>query len=185
MSPEQREEQTKKLGAKVAGLAGDMLKLEPGALARLRRMDVEGPGEPDFWRLAIKFKLPTHPAGLRLVRIMALLAPKGDPGNRAPFHRFERPLGTVLCEAGLSERRLTRFFALPFERRGPALESMARFINAARAQSDGVNCHDIACLLFFRKTIHIHDRKLARSYYRCLDRAARQQDTDEKKEPAA
>ncbi|MCT8999209.1 hypothetical protein [Chelativorans intermedius] len=183
MSPEQREEQTTELGAKVARLAGAMLKLEPGALARLRRMDVEGPGEPDFWRLATELDLPTHPAGLRLVRIMALLAPKGDPGNRAPLHRFERPLGTVLCEAGLSEARLARFLALPFERRGPALESMARFINAARAQSGGVNCHDIACLLF--STEAMHARRLAGSYYRCLDRAARQQDTDEKKEPAA
>lgn len=176
MLPDEPARESNGLGATVTRVAGALLRLDPGALARLRRMDVKGPGERDFWRLATEFDLRTDETGLRFVRILALLAPKGDLSRRRPFHDFKCPLGEALSEAGFSEARLARFLALPFRGRGEALERMARWIAAKRDAGRGVNCADIACLLFFDDVKHT--RKLAETYYRRFDRAAANQEEE-------
>lgn len=160
-------------GAKVATLAGAMMKLDPGALARLRRMDVDGPGELDFWKLAAAQDLRSDAAGLRFVRILALLAPRGEIAHRIPFHNFDRPLGLALAETGFSEARLARFIALPFERRGETLESIARFLHASDKTVKDVDCSDIGRLLFFDDTGPV--RRLAATYYKKIDQMAADQ----------
>jgi CRISPR system Cascade subunit CasB len=171
----------RRLGDIVASISAVMQrKLDAGALARLRRMDVDGPGEADFWRLAGECGFIEEVNGnkwLRLVKIMALLTSRGEPATRSGPHSSERPLGAVLCDGGrrngheerpfLSETRLARFLALPFERRGVALEGMARTLAGRREQDAGVNCVDIACLLFSQDVTH--GRRLASAYYRRLD----------------
>jgi CRISPR system Cascade subunit CasB len=162
-----------------------MVTLDPGQLARLRRMDPEGPGEGDFWRLAVEHGLRTDSKGLLFARLLALLTPKGEPGAHKKLHDGDGPLGTVLFEAGYPETRLLAFLALPAGKRGEALERMARWL-AAKGH-DGVNCVDIARLLF---SDDVRDaRRLAESYYRAHDKALTKPDaqskTDSKEDEAA
>jgi CRISPR system Cascade subunit CasB len=161
------EENGRTLGEAVSRLAGSMVKLDPGPLARLRRMDPAGPGEGDFWRLAVQHELRTDDKGLLFVRLLALLTPKGDPGAHKKLHDRDRPLGAALCEAGYPETRLLDFLALPEERRGEALERMARWL-AAKGHG-GVDCVHIARLLFFDSARDA--RHLAETYYRAQDKA--------------
>jgi CRISPR system Cascade subunit CasB len=165
------------LKSSVAGLVGAMTRLEPGSLARLRRMDIDGPGELEFWRLARDFNIRGDATGMQFIRILALLAPRGDPGARGRFHALDHALGEVLARSGFSERRLASFMALPFTRRGEALESMARFI--ARKMEKGVNCVDIGHLLFVNDVWPL--RRLASNYYNTFDRIAADQTKGEDK----
>lgn len=171
-TPETTVKEPASLAATVAKLATAMLRLEPGALARLRRMDVDGPGEPEFWKLAVTFGLKGETRDMRLVRLLALLAPKGAAENRTPFHQYGsgHALGRVLHKAGLSEARLARFVTLPQGKRAEALERLIRFLAANRASAGAVDCTDIARLLYFDSTRDL--RKLAETYYRGLDAAA-------------
>ncbi|TRL42297.1 hypothetical protein [Rhizobium straminoryzae] len=168
--PEAVQTQDDDLKSAVANLVGELMKLNPGQLARLRRMDIDGPGELEFWRLAQNkaLKLSGNDTGMLFVRILALLAPRGEVASRAPFHRLGEPLGKVLAEAKFSEKRLATFMALPFARRGEALEGIARFI--ARKMENGVNCVDIAQLLFVNDVWPL--RRLAAAYYTASDRIA-------------
>jgi len=176
MPPEDNE---RTFGDKVFHLARSMVKLDPGQLARLRRMDPEGPGEGDFWRLAVQHDLRTDSNGLLLVRLLALLTPKGEPGAHKKLHDWDSPLGAALYKAGYPETRLLNFLALPSAKRGEALERMARWL-AAKGH-DGVNCVDIARLLFFDD---VRDaRRLAEGYYRAHDKE--QPKPDSKEEEAA
>ncbi|MCY1668965.1 hypothetical protein [Rhizobium sp. SL86] len=156
------------LKSNIAAVVGKMMKLDPGELARLRRMDTDGPGELEFWRLVHGTSIRSDTSGMQLVKILALLAPRGDVGSRAPFHRLGEPLGEVLAEAGFSEKRLASFMALPFARRAETLEGIARFIT--RKMESGVNCVDIAQLLFVDDVWPL--RQLARHYYTASDRIA-------------
>ncbi|MBF0135211.1 MAG: hypothetical protein HQL65_03155 [Magnetococcales bacterium] len=181
------------LGDAVSKTSAFLLRLDPGPLARLRRMDAHGPGESDFWQLAGRCGFLTAIQGgdewLRLVKIMALLVPKGDPANRGRLHQSTRAFGAVLCDGGqpgwpgerpfLSENRLARFLSLPTAKRGAALEGMVRMLAASRAPDLGVNCLDIAYLLFSNKVQHT--RKLASTYYDRLDSKSQ----SEQKESAA
>lgn len=76
----------------------------------------------------------------------------------------------------LSEARLARFLALPVDRRGEALEGMARMLAANRDPKAGVNCLDIACLLFSDDVKHT--RRLASTYYGRLDSARNHKQED-------
>lgn len=173
------EENRQSLGEMVFQLARSMVTLDPGQLARLRRMDPRGPGEGDFWRLAIEHGLRTDDKGLLLVRLLALLTPRGDPRAPKKLHDKNKPFGEALFEAGYPETRLLNFLALPYSMRGEALERMARWL-AAKGH-DGVNCTDIACLLFSDEGSH--SRRLAETYYRAKDKA--QSQTDSKEDKAA
>ncbi|MHA7969330.1 hypothetical protein [Rhizobium sp. CAU 1783] len=166
--PEAAETQDDDLKSTIAALVGKMMQLDPGGLARLRRMDVDGPGELEFWRLIRDIDIRGDTSGMQLVKILALLAPRGDVAARAPFHRLGEPLGKVLAEAEFSEKRLASFLALPFARRGEALEGLVRFIS--RKMEQGVNCVDIAHLLFVDKVWPL--RQLAKHYYDASDRIA-------------
>lgn len=172
--PSDEKEITPTLGEAIGRLASAMLRLAPAELARLRRMQADGPGELIFWKLAISCGLRTDDKGMELVRIMAILAPKGEPGSRTQFHNFEQSFGTKLAETQYSEKRLSRFLELQFEERAEALERMARWLRARGGTP--VNCRDIACLLFSGDVKYA--RTLAESYYREFDK-------DPKKDAAA
>ncbi|SIR19017.1 hypothetical protein SAMN05880582_107181 [Rhizobium sp. RU20A] len=153
-----------------AALVGALMRLDPGSVARLRRMDPLGPGEIAFWQLATEKQHPVSgdARGIQFVKILALLTPRGEVRSRAPFHRLDQPLGKVLAEAGFSEKRLASFMALPFDWRGEALERIARFLFAN--MSNGVNCDDIRNLLLIDDVWPL--RRLANTYYDAFDRAA-------------
>lgn len=160
------DDEKQKLSEVIFKLSQRMARLDPGSLARLRRMDPEGPGETEFWKLALDCDLGTDARHQMLVRLLALLTPRGDPGIHKKLHDRSRALGTVLAETKFPETRLMRFLALPFGRRGEALERMVRWL--AQKGHDGVNCTDIAALLLSDDDRAA--RRLAETHYRAVDR---------------
>lgn len=173
----------------VPKLSNHLLRLDPGALAELRRMEASGPGTPAFWRLAKECGfLDANPAHwMPLVRILAILTPKGQKLAQDRLHDSDRPFGRALCDGGsrdwaqggggrplLSERRLARILALSREQRGPALERLARMLAARRDRTIGIDCVPIANLLLLPDAAATFTlRALARDYYGRLDAGAR------------
>ena len=190
MPPEQQT-----LEQKINRLSQAMKQLGTGPLAELRRMAVDGPGTTDFWHLAgfcgfLEDKQHTD-SWMRIVKIMAILTPRGEPAGRSPLHDKNRSLGQVLCDGGhhdwsaasdtpfLSETRLARFLAQRTEQRAEGLERQARALAAKRNPDIGINCADIAALLLDPDNEPHHLRNLARTYYRRLDSAARKTKEEE------
>ena len=159
--------------------------LDPGQLADCRRMDHET-GCSVFWRLVAR-----HPGTIghqhamrewiEIVRILAILTPRGDPTQRIELHDRRRPLGTVLCDGGdptwpsnlshpspvFSERRLGQLIAARGEHRATLLRRAAQMIARSRTPTSGVDVVDIAYTLLRED----NGRRLAEPYYRRLDRA--------------
>lgn len=159
-------------------------RLAPGPLADLRRMTVSG--APCFWRLAAQ-----HPATIgnptyrkqwmEIVRMIAILTPKGEPEKRPPLHAPSRRLGEVLCDGGdpdpewkgpqptFSERRLAQLTASRQPLRTVLLTRAARIVARSRSPDDGVNVVDLARAVLRPEDVYL----LAEPYYRRLDRAER------------
>ncbi|MCW2274732.1 hypothetical protein GJ654_11840 [Rhodoblastus acidophilus] len=182
------------LDEKIALLSLRLLRLDTGALAELRRMEVGGVGPLPYWALAAEcgFLDENAAAWMRIVQIMATLAPKGERHGHDRLHDPERKLGRVLCDGGdsnwptagadprpvLSESRLARLLATPADQRGAALARLARMLTASRDRASGVNCTEIAALLLF-ENIERNLRQIAQAYYRRLDPAARKAEKEE------
>lgn len=176
-----------------------LFELDTGAMARLRRMDVDGAGETDYWRLAAQcgFLDQNHDRWRRIVQLMALLCGKGEKGQRGKLHDSSRRLGTVLCDGGdphwspgpgdgggrpvLSETRFARFLELSPAGRGETLERLMRWLAVRRDGGSGMNCAEIAELVLFPDPVRTL-RGIARDYYRRLDS---QRTKTEKPEEAA
>ena len=153
--------------------------LAPGPLAELRRMKQEG-AAPAFWRLVAR-----HPNSIgspdreqtwmNIVRILAILTPKGDPENRSSLHNGKRRLGEVLCDGGdpdwtgpspaLSEHRLMKLMAARGQQRIVLLTRAARSIARSMRPGSGLNVPDVAYALLSPG----NDRHIAEHYYRRLD----------------
>ena len=157
--------------------------LAPGPLAELRRLSANG--APAFWRLAAQH--PDTIGGARqadwmqIVRMIAILTPKGDPAKRPPLHGRNRRLGTVLCDGGdpdpewkgpqphFSERRLTQLVAARAAQRVALLVRAVRALARTRPPDSQVSVTDLAWAV-----LRQHDAALlAEPYYRRLDRAER------------
>lgn len=169
----------------IGKLSAAMRPLGTGDLAELRRMASDGPGCAAFWHLAAACgfieEANRTDTWMRIVKIMAILTPKGERTGAPPVHDPKQRLGAALCDGGdpawsaearplLSETRLMRFLAEP-HRRAETLERIARMLAAGRKSDSGFDCTAIAALLLFptSKTI---PREIARAYYRRLDHAA-------------
>lgn len=172
-------------------LSAGLLALEPGPLAELRRMDPDGVGTPVFWRLAFAIDpdLDCKSAAkwMQFLRMLAILTPAGRRTSGERLHEAGRSFGTVLCDGGdlgwpggakepqpfLSEARLARLLATTSEGRAKSLERTIRMLARNRVPQSGVNCCELARLLFFSgEAAPLRD--LAQSYYRRLDSALRQ-----------
>ena len=169
------------IGSAARAAAAMLQHLAPGPLAELRRMQ-RGAGAPGFWRLAAQ-----HPSTIgsrvddwiAIIRILAILTPKGDPSSRPHLHDDKRRLGAVLCDGGdpgwsgtnpvFSERRLAQLMAARGLQRAVLLERAARAIARSRAAGSGIDVADIALLLLWPDD----GRRLAEPYYRRLDHAER------------
>ncbi len=167
-------------------LSEQMLRrLGSGDLAELRRMTPEIVEPSAYWRLAAEcgFLDDRSERWTPVVRLMAILTPKG---NRLPSDRLhdpKRPLGAVLADGGnpawsggadaspsVSEARLARFFATPAALRAGALLRFARMLALKRDRTSGVNCVEIAKLLLSSNSTE-PQRDIARAYYARLDAA--------------
>ena len=183
-----------KLAGTVHGIGRTLATLEPGALADLRRMSLDGEafGAPYFWRLAARHDLRQEKTWARIVQIMAILTDKGREEGKASPHasRSEnnnwRGLGHALCDGGdwnwglgqleprplLSEVRFARLLAAKSVMRAELMRRAARALAAKKPHSVGVDCADLAKFLLF-ETEPKYARRLARDYYARFDGAAR------------
>ena len=153
----------------ISKVCGKITRLDPGSLARLRRMDTSGPGEAEFWKLAVSHGFRTDQTGMMLVKLLAILTPKGQPGEKQ-LHDRSIQLGKLLATGKnnkplLSESRLLRFIALPFDKRPDSLERICRLI--AANDHEGINCTELARLLFYPHGKHT--RHLACHYFSNLE----------------
>ncbi|MBT3072123.1 hypothetical protein KKP04_14805 [Rhodomicrobium sp. Az07] len=172
-------------------LSNEMLRrLGPGDLAELRRMTPGDVEPPAYWRLAAEcgFLEERPDRWAPIVRIMAILTPKGDRRPSDKLHVTERPLGGALADGGnaawgtgpnrnpaVSEARLARFLAAPQGLLGDALLRLARMLAAKRDNASGVNCVEIATLLLSGNPTKPL-REIARAYYARLDAVAHSSD---------
>ena len=154
--------------------------LDPGALAELRRMTPHA-GAPAYWRLAAQHpdtigRARDEETWMDIVRILAILTPKGDPATRPSLHNPKRRLGEVLCDGGdsdwtgprplVSQLRLARLMSARGPQRAELLRHAARMIVHSRREV-GIDVADIALVLLRPDD----GRRLAEPYYRRLDRA--------------
>ena len=162
--------------------------LDPGGLAELRRMQGPSLGAPAYWRLAARHATTIgsrHDKWMAIVRSLALLTPGGEPEGRLALHDPKRRLGQVLCDGGdpdsltgdtvrpaISERRLAQLLSARSGQRRVLLERALRAIAPSRRREVGVNVVDIAYWLLELDPVAA-GRRLAESYYRCLDTAER------------
>lgn len=206
MQPEQKHDEPT-LDQTIFVIGRTLAGLDPGALAELRRLSLEGdePGAPYFWRLAARHDFPGGDrlrTWARIVQIMAILTDKGAPeGKRSPHEAASkengwRGFGHALCDSSdtawgigaanprpmLSEQRLARLLAAKGMMRNDLMERVVRALAANKPPGAGVNCIDIARLLLFPDNPD-HARKIARDYYARLDRATRA-DTNTANTPA-
>ena len=167
-------------GTAAIAAAARLRHLEPGPLAELRRMTPAAVA-PLFWRLAAQHpdtigRTKVEKSWMEILRIFAILTPKGSPESRSPLHNPRRRLGEVLCDGGdpdwtgprpvVSELRLARLLAARGPQRADLLRHAARMI-AHNRRDAGVNVADIAVVLLLPSD----GRRLAEPYYRRLDRA--------------
>lgn len=179
MSGEQPDQAQSPETKAVVASAKMLQELEPGALAELRRMGTDQ-GSPYFWRFAAQFpetagRRERQDDWVKIVRIIAILTPKGNPEGRPPVHRARRRLGAVLCDGGnlqdwkgpkpaFSEHRLLQLLAARGPQRSLLLERAVRSI----VPGSEVNVSDIAYALLKPQE---DEKGLTEPYYQRLDRA--------------
>jgi CRISPR system Cascade subunit CasB len=200
MPPEPQPDRPK-LSDTIFQISRTLAGLDPGALADLRRMSLDGDdhGAPYFWRLAALHNFGHTRDQLatwaHIVQIMAILTDKGQPGGKSSPHAPAttgngwRGLGHALCDGGdltwgrgdprpmLSELRLARLLAAKGPMRARPMTRVARALAAKKPPGTAINCTDLAAFLLFPDNPD-NTRKLARQYYARLDRATRSLDHD-------
>lgn len=176
------------VNAAAVGAAHALRLLDPGPLADLRRMEPET-AAPAFWRLAARYP---DSIGARtgdwveIIRILAILTPKGDPDGRPALHDASRPLGAALCDGGdpgwsgdrpaLSERRLAQLLAARGTARAVALTRAARALARSRPPQAGLDVRGIAWAVLNPTGT----ARIAEQYYRRLDRSTAAAEAAEK-----
>ena len=159
--------------------------LGSGQLAELRRMDTNA-ATPAFWRLAARYPDTIgnpykRQQWIGIIRILAILMPKGSIDEKPPLHNKTNRLGMVLCDGGnpdwhrdagenkkpvFSEQRLAQLIAARGRQRIVLLERAARMLTRSRTVI-GINVVDI----LYAVVSHDAGQLLAESFYRRLDQA--------------
>jgi len=176
-------------------LCGMLAYLGSGQTSDLRRLDDDA-AVPAYWRLAARHDVLARQPNrwVPIVRALALLTPKGQPGERPDLHDGKRKLGTALCDGGvaewpgpvapgqnprpaLSERRLAQLLAARGTQRSVLLTRAVRALAANRDPRVGLDVGDLAWA-FLRGD---NASALARPYYHRLDRAQYAADDTERR----
>ena len=163
--------------------------LSTGNLAELRRMEL-GNFAPWFWRLATRCPATVgirEEDWMHVVRILAILTPRGDPENGPRLHQPSRHLGAVLCDGGdrgwsetaqaqprpaYSELRFAKLLESKGAQRSVLLTRAARSLARSMLPGSGVNVIDIAFATLYPESVEVNNG-LARSFYARLDGASR------------
>lgn len=168
-------------GSTALSVASELRRLDPGALASLRRMTDDG-AVPAYWRLAASRPLLSDRSRqwVPIVRALAILTPKGAPEERGELHDSKRPLGMAFCDGGdpkwpdaprpmLSERRLAQLIAARGVQRNVLFTRAIRALAASKPKDAKLRVPDIAWAFLLPDPSEL----LAKPYYSRLDRAER------------
>lgn len=162
-------EEQSDMARRALAIAAAVAAAEPGEKAEARRMGTEG--APVFWRQVARLGISrTEEDGwLRFTRLVALMTPAS---RESSIHDGRFPLGAVLADAGFSEQRLARLLAA----RGPARDmALQRAVRMIGRQVSGLDVVDLA------RAVHRPDdaNRIARAYYRQLDKSQTEDATDD------
>ena len=157
-----------------------------GEMAALRRLDGGAP-VPAYWRLAARHPVlgDQRSTWMPIVQALAILTPRGQPGDRGELHDPKRKLGTALCDGGdrgwpggispggsprplVSEQRLAQLLAARGNQRSVLLLRAVRALAAHREPNVGLDVCDLAW-----RFLDPDPAPLAAAYYVRLDRAER------------
>lgn len=163
-----------------------------GEMAALRRLETDA-SVPAYWRLAARLPVlgDNQQAWMPIVRALAVLTPKGQPGDRGELHDPKRKLGTALCDGGsrdwpgtvapgasprplVSEQRLAQLLAARGSLRSVLLLRGIRALAARRDPKVGLDVGDLAW-----RFLDPDPACLAAPYYLRLDRAERLANTEQ------
>ena len=178
-------------GTTARSLAVAMRHLTNGEMATLRRLGPDA-AAPAYWRLASRHEALDR-GRVRwapIVQALAILTPKGSPGERPDLHDRRRPLGMALCDGGdpgwpgegavrpcISERRLAQLLAARGDQRATLLIRAVRALAARRNPRVGLDVADLAWAFLNPANAGA----IAGPYYRRLDReeARRDEETED------
>jgi hypothetical protein len=151
-------------GAFVNEVRGLLRAERRGDLAELRRLDPEQPSAPAFFRILARVAPEAGVETMRryahYLRILAL-NPEALSSDR---------LGAVMAASGVSESRVQRLLIA----RGPALDAQVRLIARRLANSGNLPWRGFADLLLTNGKEEDVRLRIARDYWRALDRAEAQ-----------
>jgi hypothetical protein len=135
-----------------------------GDLAELRRMNVDRPDAPAFFRVLVRHRPDAGPEFARrcarLVRMLAL----------RPEALVRSPLGEAMAEHGISESRVQKLLAA----RGEALATQIGLIARRLAGERALPYRELGRLLLTHdddEAAEAARMRIARDYFRALDRA--------------
>lgn len=175
------------IAAAVEEAARVMDRLDPGAMAALRRMTAENPA-PAFWKIAVRHEGVMlggqRDKWVEILRFLAVITPRGAPETRStPLHQAGRKhhLGAALCDGGnpardgnpgwdgqrpvMSERRLAQLLATRGPARIDALARAARLLATTRDPRSGIDVRSVAWAFLAPDSTN----PIAEAYYRRLD----------------
>jgi len=167
--PKEAGEAPPTLGSTIGSIAAAMRDgaLGPGDLAELRRLDVEAPDRPAFWKtLAWISKGEALPSEQETGWAIVL----SSMARMAPFHHKPgNAVGRVLGEAGVKEGRLMRLL----RSHGPTFhDTVRRTCGLLAAHGLSIDWAELAALVLTRHPEKSESlrRKIARDYYSLLQR---------------
>ena len=155
----------------VSRLAWAIVQLDPGSAAALRRGPLTGAGAAAFWKLMAEHapELERRSAHYEtrwaaLLQAISILTPKGTGSDRRPAHEPNIPMGTALCDAGVSELRLARLLGAPREtQRNLAVRLCRRLSATERGRFSRFHLRTLANLILYGD--EGTKRRIARDYY--------------------
>lgn len=164
-------------GQTVARLAREVVELDPGSAAALRRGPRNGAGSAAFWKLLVRYgparelRRNEEDGWSVLIQAIAILTPKGkrnEDGPRLSPHDPHVPMGAALYDAGVSELRLARLLtARPSMRRILSVRLCRRLAAADQRR------FDLKTLANFIRYGGDAGRRIAKEYYRAQATAGR------------
>ena len=170
-------------GQTVARLAREVVELDPGSAAALRRGPQNGAGSAAFWKLMVRYaparelRRNEEDGWSVLIQAIAILTPKGrrnEDGPRLSPHDPHVPMGAALHDAGVSELRLARLLtARPHMRRILTVRLCRRLAAADQRR------FDLKTLANFIRYGGDAGRRIAKEYYRAQATAGRPSQPEE------
>ncbi|GEM_PF-2039636 len=153
----------KSLETLVEKLASTLAFAGRGEIASLRRLNIEEPFSPEFWKYVVSYISPDRPLTAEEEKSWAAII--SGMAKMVPFHhRKGRSLGKVLAENDFSEQRLLKLLRLQGQHLRAGIRRLAIFLSFRAEPFDWTT---IAALLLTQDSEKNEEirRRIARDYF--------------------